>query len=827
MGTFTGTNQNNTINGSNDAGDYIEARGGNDVVNANAGNDTVFGGTGNDTLNGQDGDDILHGEAGADRLFGGTGNDTLFGGADADSLDGSDGNDQLSGGDGNDTLLGGLGNDTLEGGAGSDTLNGGGGTDTVTYASETAAVNVNLNTGIVTGTSSGTDSLTSIENVVGTGFNDTLTGNNDANLIEAGGGNDLVNAGAGSDTVYGGAGNDTIIGGTESGAVYGTGAPSLTYNLISFGTFPDIDTNEGNGNTENADSLRLTFGSVGAPLSGNIVRATAVDLNADGILADNDNNTGNTEYFLIDGVPAYLDSTQVYDATVTFADGSSGQFTAVVIQLTDGRVFLAPEYEINADSALLASGPITSITLTRAATTDTNLYANRVDTPYFGTGDADLLYGGDGNDSMAGGSGNDTLHGDDGNDTLDGGTGDDQLFGGTGNDTLFGGDGNDSLTGGDGDDISYGGAGNDTLYFGAGDDTVYGGDGDDLIDDVNGSQLQGTNLIDGGDGNDTIWSGGGNDTIYGGAGDDVLSGEGDDDLLYGGSGNDTLFGGDGNDTLYGDDGADVLYGGSGRDLFFGGPGDTIFGGDDGDNFDTLDLQSWGKEATNIIFESRDKSRGQVEFLDSNGQVIGTLSFSGIENIIPCFTPGTLITTPYGLRRVETLAPGDQVLTRDSGFQAICWVGRRDLGLADLVVNPALRPVRIAKGALGDGLPRRDMLVSPQHRMLVEAARAELLFGEREVLVAALHLVGRPGIVQVMPRGVSYIHLMCSQHEIVQAEGCWTESFQPGSGTLGKMARAQREEVLALFPELCEGDAQAYPAARASLRAHEARVLLSA
>ncbi|MFN4131168.1 MAG: Hint domain-containing protein, partial [Paracoccaceae bacterium] len=74
--------------------------------------------------------------------------------------------------------------------------------------------------------------------------------------------------------------------------------------------------------------------------------------------------------------------------------------------------------------------------------------------------------------------------------------------------------------------------------------------------------------------------------------------------------------------------------------------------------------------------------------------------------------------------------------------------------------------------------------------------------------------------------VSYIHVMCSQHEIVQAEGCWTESFQPGSGTLRTMARAQREEVLALFPQLCEGT-QAYPAARATLRAHEARVLLAA
>ncbi|MDO9637680.1 MAG: Hint domain-containing protein [Pseudotabrizicola sp.] len=853
MANITGNGLSNTLTGTNEA-DRIDAYGGNDVVNAGGGNDTVFGGTGNDTLNGQDGDDILYGEDGADRLFGGAGNDTLYGGADADSLEGGIGNDHLYGGTGNDTLNGqdgddilygeagadrlfggagndtlyggadadsldgGLGDDLLDGGAGNDTLIGGGGTDTVTYASETAAVNVNLNTGVATGSSSGTDSLSSIENIVGTGFNDTLTGSNDANLIDGGAGNDLINAGAGNDTVFGGAGNDTIIGGSDDGAHYATNAPSLTYNLISLGTFADIDPTESNGSSENAADLLRTFGSANAPLSGAIVRATAVDLNGDGILADNDNNNaGNAEHFLIDGVQAYLDSTQVYNATVTFANGSTGQITAVVIQLTDGRVFLAPEYEINADSQLLTSGPITSITLTSVDTADTGLYAQRLDSGYIGTGDDDLLYGGDGADSIIGGIGNDTLYG---------GAGDDQLFGGAGNDSLFGGDGNDLLNAGAGDDVSYGGAGNDTIYFGAGNDTVFGGAGDDTIDDVAGSQLPGDNLIYGGDGNDTVWAGGGNDTIYGDDGDDVLWGEGDDDLIFGGAGNDTLYGGAGNDTLYGGDGANLLDGGDGRDLFFGGPGDTIFGGEGGDDYDTLDLQAWGKAATNIIYDADNRENGRVEFLTSDGSVSGTLFFSGIENVVPCFTPGTLITTPKGLRPVEDLQPGDQILTRDSGFQDICWAGRRDLGLADLLANPALRPVRIAAGALGGGLPRRDMLVSPQHRMLIEGARAELLFGEREVLVAALNLVGLPGIARVMARRVSYIHVMCSQHEIMQAEGAWTESFQPGIATLRSMEPAQRDEMLALFPELAEG-ALAYPAARATLRAHEARVLLAA
>jgi hypothetical protein len=294
--------------------------------------------------------------------------------------------------------------------------------------------------------------------------------------------------------------------------------------------------------------------------------------------------------------------------------------------------------------------------------------------------------------------------------------------------------------------------------------------------------------------------------------------------------NDRLFGGAGDDTLTGGEGADLLSGGDGRDLFFGGIGDTVFGGDGGPDLDTLDLRDFGKDATNIIFDPDDPDSGRVEFLNPDGSIAGILTFTDIETVIPCFTPGTLITTATGPRAIEDILPGDQVLTRDSGFQEVCWIGRRDLGLADLIVRPALRPIRIEQGALGDGLPRRSLLVSPQHRMLLEAARAELLFGDREVLVAAIHLVGRPGITQVMPhvvpRGVSYIHLMCDRHEIVQAEGAWTESFQPGLGTVRGMESAQRVEVLALFPELADS-VQSYPAARVTLRGHEARVLLAA
>lgn len=102
----------------------------------------------------------------------------------------------------------------------------------------------------------------------------------------------------------------------------------------------------------------------------------------------------------------------------------------------------------------------------------------------------------------------------------------------------------------------------------------------------------------------------------------------------------------------------------------------------------------------------------------------------------------------------------------------------------------------------------------------------MLFGEREVLVAAGHLEAMPGVQQLLTKGITYVHLMFDQHEIVHSDGCWTESFQPGATVLSGMQDAQRDEVLELFPEL-GANPHSYPAARPSLRAYEAKVMLSA
>lgn len=199
--------------------------------------------------------------------------------------------------------------------------------------------------------------------------------------------------------------------------------------------------------------------------------------------------------------------------------------------------------------------------------------------------------------------------------------------------------------------------------------------------------------------------------------------------------------------------------------------------------------------------------------------------SGIERVVPCFTPGTAIATPRGERMVETLVIGDRVVTRDNGLQRITWVGERRLDLDELKASPELRPIAIKAGALGNNQPERDMLVSPSHRMLIVSELAQLYFGQSEVLVAAKHLIALHGVEVSNRPYVTYIHFMCENHEIVLSDGTWSESFQPADHTLKGFDQAQRDELFILFPQLAtkEGLAE-YRAARRSLKNHEAALL---
>ena len=185
--------------------------------------------------------------------------------------------------------------------------------------------------------------------------------------------------------------------------------------------------------------------------------------------------------------------------------------------------------------------------------------------------------------------------------------------------------------------------------------------------------------------------------------------------------------------------------------------------------------------------------------------------------VPCFTPGAMILTPNGERSIETLRVGDLVVTKDHGPQPVRWIGERSV-----VAKGRLAPVLITS----DSLPgaTRPLLVSPQHRFLMNGYQADLLFGTSEVFVSAKHLVSSADQTHAHPVLVTYMHLMFDEHEVIFANGVATESFHAGAEGLSAITDHSRNEMFAIFPELRSNIGTYGQTARVCLSAHEARVL---
>lgn len=192
----------------------------------------------------------------------------------------------------------------------------------------------------------------------------------------------------------------------------------------------------------------------------------------------------------------------------------------------------------------------------------------------------------------------------------------------------------------------------------------------------------------------------------------------------------------------------------------------------------------------------------------------------------CFTQGTMIETPDGPQAVETLGVGDRVSTKDSGAQEIEWVGARRMSGARLFAMPEHRPVRFLTGALGIDRPDRELVVSPEHRMLVQGAAAQALFNSDEVLVRAKDLINDHSIrVDSQMKEVRYYHLLLPRHQIVWANGVETESFHPANTALSSLGDDDRARLLEMRPEF-ERTPERYGAtARRNLCASEAAILL--
>jgi Ca2+-binding RTX toxin-like protein len=368
-------------------GDVINALGGADTINGLGGNDIIDGGDGNDTIDTGDGDDTIQGGNGNDAIQAGDGNNTV---------DGGGGNDTLSSGSGHDTLIGGVGDDTLTGGQGVNTLDGGAGNDTVSYLGAAAGLMINL--GSPGGNAFGGqifDTLISIENIIGSNFNDFITGTDANNLLSGNDGQDVITGLGGNDTLLGGDGNDLLDGGLGNDTLNGgAGLDTANYGSATSSVTVNLATGQATGGYGNDTLISIehaTGGDFNDTITGN---ASANNLSGG---AGNDTlNGGDSDDSLFGG------------AGNDTLNGGNG---------TDTAVF-----------STTSSGVTVDLRITTSQAVGGGLGSDRLIS-------IENLTGSNFNDTLTGNTGNNVLNGRNGNDTLVGLTGNDQLLGGNGNDT--------------------------------------------------------------------------------------------------------------------------------------------------------------------------------------------------------------------------------------------------------------------------------------------------------------------------------------------------------------------------------------------------------
>lgn len=270
--------------------------------------------------------------------------------------------------------------------------------------------------------------------------------------------------------------------------------------------------------------------------------------------------------------------------------------------------------------------------------------------------------------------------------------------------------------------------------------------------------------------------------ISGGDGDDVIHGNGGDDFLIGDAGDDHLYGGAGNDDLSGGFGDDVLHGGAGDDILNGIPGnDTLYGGDeDGPGEDVVVyagrpedyrwewVESFGGWRVTDINDADDRDDG-VDYVYGDIEWVH-YGDTGETMRTPCFAAGTRILTDRGEVPVEALRAGDMVVTlglAGAWLRPVRWIGRRQVDTRRHPRPEAVLPVRLRAGALGPGVPCRDLLVSPDHALYLDGA-----------LVPADRLVDGAAIRQEAPAGglVAYFHVELDRHDVIIADGTPAESW---------------------------------------------------
>ncbi|MDB5680122.1 M10 family metallopeptidase C-terminal domain-containing protein [Sphingomonas bacterium] len=562
------------------------------------------------------------------------------------------------------TLKGGAGNDFLQGTLGDDIINGGVGNDTASFAtafSNTATgvtVDLHLQGAAQNTVAAGNDTLSGIENLVGSQYNDTLTGDGTNNVIEGGLGNDTLVGGGGTDTAS--------YAGATAGVTVSLGLQGGTQNTVNAGT----DTLSGFANLQGSafnDSLTgdaglnvLSGGDGNDTLNPGVTAAGIVDLLDGGNGSDTASFAGYTS-----AVTASLDG--VNDA-VAFAGGNQIAVLRSIENLTggSGADTLTGDANNNAiegglgDDILVGGGGVDTVVFTGSTAVTLNLATTT---------------------AQATGWGNDTISG---FQNVRTGSGADNITGDGNDNTFFDGGGGDRYDGAGGSDtVDYTNIAtavtvnlNTTTA-----QTVSTGNSDTIlnIENVVGSLTAANtftgnalaNTFTGGAGIDTVQGNAGNDVIFGGAGNDVLLGgttgaldDASSDTLYGGAGSDYLSGGQGNDILHGGDGDDSLIGGVGntlRQYFTGvdGGNDTFDGGDGSDTaIMVLDGRAGVSGSTvGVAFDLR--SLAGNSDITENGVSVGTMT--SIETLI--FRGTNVNDTVGGTGNADNLfgAAGDDAL----------------------------------------------------------------------------------------------------------------------------------------------------------------------
>ena len=220
------------------------------------------------------------------------------------------------------------------------------------------------------------------------------------------------------------------------------------------------------------------------------------------------------------------------------------------------------------------------------------------------------------------------------------------------------------------------------------------------------------------------------------------------------------------------------------------------------------------ESTRLAFFPEDEPSEALMNSIGNGRInVNNIDTNGPG--VVCFAEGTLLRTPGGDRAVETLRVGDLVSTVDDGPQPIIWIGRTRHawpGAADSAL-----PVLVSQGALAGGKPERDLVVSPQHKILVKRDH-----GDQGVLVPVKGLTALPGIrVMRGKKRIEYFHVMLERHSVLLSEGLPSESFYPWPTAVEMLAPAHR---LSLMAAIGNGAERYGPTARPCLTVHETRSL---